>query len=131
MITSKSQSENILIDSSSLIGSYRSESSVNRYRVNSINNKTSVNYYENNECETKNKKAKSKKVIIIDKPTIIEVECWKKYNSEQTSEDNIEDYIEGFLNNKDDDQTKNNNNKEDNKRKKNKSDTITCTCIII
>ena len=61
---------------------------------------------------------KLKKVTIIDKPIIIDVECWKKYNTEILSREVAEELENSNLN--------------DNiKKKKRKGETIACTCIII
>ena len=106
---------------------------------NNINENLQKNYNDSNTklksknsktlMSTYNSKKISKKVKIIDNVEIIDVECWKKYNLEQTVDDNIEDYLEEIerneeLNNK---KPKNNNNK----RTKSKTENVTCTCILI
>ena len=106
---------------------------------NNINENLQKNYNDNN-SKLKNKNSKtlisaynskknSKKVKIIDNIEIIDVECWKKYNLEQTVDDNIEDYLEEIerneeLNNK---KSKNSNNK----RTKSKTENVTCSCVLI
>ena len=78
--------------------------------------------------KTYNSKKNSKKVKIIDNIEIIDVECWKKYNLEQTSDENIEDYLEEIERNEElNKKTKNNNNR----RTKSKTENVTCTCILI
>ena len=124
---------NILIDDSIDIKQQ------NKNRKNNKNENLQKNYNDNN-FKLKNKNAKtlmsafnskknSKKVKIIDNIEIINVECWKKYNMEQTVDDNIEDYLEEIerneeLNNK---KPKNINNK----RSKSKTENVTCTCVLI
>ena len=78
----------------------------------------------NSITKTKTKKVKFNKEIII-----IDVECWKKYNLEQTADENFDDYLDEIQN---DDKNDSQNKKEKKNNQKNKSkDTITCTCIII
>ena len=111
----------------------------NKNRKNNKNENLQKNYNDNN-FKLKNKNTKSlmsaynskknsKKVKIIDNIEIIDVECWKQYNLEQTVDDNIEDYLEEIerneeLNNK---KPKNSNNK----RSKSKTENVTCTCVLI
>ena len=71
----------------------------------------------------------SKKVKISDKVEIIDVECWKKYNLEQTADENIEDYLEELERNEEQETKKSKNSK--NKRTKSKTDNVFCTCILI
>ena len=124
---------NILIDDSIDIKQQ------NKNRKNNKNENLQKNYNDN-KFKLKNKNTKtlmsdfnskknSKKVKIIDNIEIIIVECWKKYNMEQTVDDNIEDYLEEIerneeLNNK---KPKNINNK----RSKSKTENVTCTCVLI
>ena len=124
---------NILIDDSIDIKQQ------NKNRKNNKNENLQKNYNDN-KFKLKNKNTKtlmsdfnskknSKKVKIIDNIEIINVECWKKYNMEQTVDDNIEDYLEEIerneeLNNK---KPKNINNK----RSKSKTENVTCTCVLI
>ena len=64
---------------------------------------------------TNNKKVKFNKKIMI-----IEVESWKKYNIELTSDEKIEDLNKG-------DNEKDN---KDGKKEKNKKEHISCACLI-
>ena len=79
----------------------------------------------------------SKKVKINDKVHIIDVECWKKYNLEQTADENYEEFVKMELENKKNEENgnkndKNNkNNKNNAKRVKGKNGNVSCTCIII
>ena len=88
-----------------------------------------MNNYKNkkeyNLSNTKNKKTK-KKVNFIDKAIIIEVECWKAYNLEQTSDDNIENYIKELEKDKE-----KNNDTSNNRKNQSKKEEVTCTCNII
>ena len=71
----------------------------------------------------------SKKVKISDKVPIIDVECWKKYNLEQTADENIEDYLEELERNEEQETKKSKNSK--NKRTKSKTDNVFCTCNLL
>ena len=64
----------------------------------------------------------SRKVKFNDDVHVINVECWKKYNLEQTADENFE----ALFNEEKDDKDTNNKNKK-NKDKQN----ISCTCNII
>ena len=64
-----------------------------------------------------------KKVKFSDDIIIIDIECWKEYNLENTVEENFDD-----LNNENSDKK----DEENNIRKKNdKKEKISCTCLII
>ena len=103
----------------------------------------------------KNKK-NGKKVKFIEKVDIVKVECWKKYNLEQTADECelVDDFLDeidssksnnkGNNNNVKDNKDDKNNNKNDNKKKektrnknnnnklcKGKKGNYTCVCIII
>ena len=115
------KSDNILIDSSL---------SLNSSKINNIN----YNYYENDNRNIYNSKMeisskRKKRVKFIEEPKIIDVECWKKYNLDQTAEENFENYLEE-LENKENKENKEINNKKTKNRNKSK-DSITCTCNII
>ena len=76
----------------------------------------------------------SKKVKINDKVDIIDVECWKKYNLEQTADENFEEFLkmEYENENKEENGNKNDkNNKKNIKRVKGRNGNVSCTCIII
>ena len=96
-----------------------------------------------------------KKVKFIEKIDIVKVECWKKYNLEQTADECefLDDYLNEFDNgnsnntttsnnannskknnsNKNDDKNENNTKNKDRKNKgnKQKKGNYTCTCNII
>ena len=76
----------------------------------------------NSITKTKTKKVKFNKEIII-----IDVECWKKYNLEQTA-DEPEDIDVNF---DEDNIEKKEEKKNKNKRKNDKDNNIACTCLII
>ena len=130
---SSKKNENILIDSSLSLNNENIYNSINGNENQNFYNDNVYNRYNgyNNIYSNKNKSSKNfKKVKFIESPKIIDVECWKKYNLEQTADENFEDYLEEIQNN----EKNNNQNKKDkqNKQKnKSKSDTITCTCNII
>ena len=76
----------------------------NKIWKNNKNENLQKNYNDNN-SSLKNKNAKtlmsnfnsnknSKKVKIIDNIEIINVECWKKYNMEQTVDESIEEHLQ-------------------------------------
>ena len=65
--------------------------------------------------------AKKKRVKFTEQIIFIDVECWKKYNAEQTADENFEGFNEEEENKKND----NNNNK------RNKKDNVFCTCNIV
>ena len=94
----------------------------NSMKFKNENNIASINGYINT---NKN----SKKVKISDKVEIIDVECWKKYNLEQTADENIENYLEELERNEEQETKKSKNSK--NKRTKSKTDNVFCTCILI
>lgn len=76
------------------------------------------------------KEIKKKRVKFIDKITFIDVECWKKYNVEQTADEN---YYDGNDDEEDESEAKNetNDKNNNNKKRKNKKDNVVCTCIVI
>jgi len=114
---------NILIDDSFSVKEENNNSKKNNDMIyKNENYGASINGYLN----TKNK---SKKVKITDKVEIIDVECWKKYNLEQTADENIENYLEELERNDEQETKKSKNNK--NKRNKSKTDNVFCTCILI
>ena len=76
----------------------------------------------NSITKTKTKNVKFNKEIII-----IDVECWKKYNLEQTA-DEPEDIDVNF---DEDNIEKKEEKKNKNKRKNDKDNNIACTCLII
>ena len=61
--------------------------------------------------------------------TIIDVECWKEYNLEQTADENSEDFTEDTTNVEEVKEIKI-KKKDKNRRINNKND-ISCTCLII
>ena len=75
---------------------------------------------------------KTKKVKFNNKVEVIDVECWKIYNAEQTADENFDAFFTDFEKedkekiNKEEKKNNNNNNKRNTKK-----DTISCTCAII
>ena len=72
---------------------------------------------------------KKKRVKINEDVTIIDVECWKEYNLEQTADENSEDFTEDTTNDEEVKEIKI-KKKDKNRRINNKND-ISCTCLII
>ena len=85
--------------------------------------------------ENKEQITNSKKVKINKNIEIIDVECWKQYNLEQTANENLEEImIMEYENNKkkEKENNKNNNNNENRIKKiRSKEGNISCTCLII
>ena len=81
----------------------------------------------------------TKHVKFIDKIDIVKIECWKKYNLEQTADENLDELFEendtkdksSSQNKKNENRNNNNNSNNSAKNKKGKSSNITCTCIIV
>ena len=103
----------------------RKESDDNLKKINksktlrsSVKDKTK----KENKKSSKEDNISSRKVKFNSNVDIINVECWKSYNLEQTADENLEAF---FLDYDDKD-----NNKDDKKNKKGKNN-ISCTCIII
>ena len=73
-----------------------------------------------------------KKVKFNDDIIIVDIECWKGYNLEQTVEEKPEDYTKD-INNNEDIKEKNSEIKKKKRDKKNinKDNNISCTCMII
>ena len=99
--------------------------------------KKGKNHHRSSSCEAI---INSKKVKINDKVDIIDVESWKKYNLEQTADENFEELLKMEYENekkeetgdKNDKNDKNNaNNKKNIKRVKGRNGNVSCTCIII
>ena len=103
--------------------------SVNDSKINSNNSKNKKFDNDKTSLESENiKNSKNcKRVTFSDKVDIINVVSWKKYNYEQTAEENFEGYVEEIENNKNNDDNNNNTKK----RNKDKSENTTCTCCII
>ena len=79
----------------------------------------------NNEKEIKKKKVKfSGKIVFID------VECWKKYNAEQTADENY-DGINEEDNNEEENKKEKKDDKSKNNQRRNKKDNVFCTCNVI
>ena len=73
---------------------------------------------------------KTKKVKFNNKVEVIDVECWKIYNAEQTADENFEAFFNDFE--KEDNKEKIIKEEKKNNNKRNpKKNTITCTCEII
>ncbi len=125
MKNSKRQKNNILIDSSISITDDTLKKSLNgNENENLQKNFNDINSNSNQE-DPKNKK--SKRVKFIDKAIIIDVDCWKAYNYEQTADENFEEYMEELQRN----ENKNDKNTPNNQRSQSKKENVTCTCNII
>ena len=102
--------------------SYGSNKKNNKYNYNGPSRKHTRykpkrnNINERNENLTERKVRK--RVKFASKVTTIKVECWKKYNLEQTADENINELL------------KISNSDSKNKGKRSGRDNITCTCII-
>ena len=72
---------------------------------------------------------KKKRVKFNDDVIIIDIECWKEYNLEQTADENSDDFTEDITNVEEVKEVKK-KKKDKNKRNNNKND-ISCTCLII
>ena len=72
------------------------------------------------------REVKKKRVKFTDKIIFIDVECWKKYNAEQTADENFEGFNEEEENNEKENKKNDNNN-----NKRNKKDNVFCTCNIV
>ena len=69
--------------------------------------------------------AKKKRVKFTEQIIFIDVECWKKYNAEQTADENCDEINEEEIN-----ELKNKNN-DNNNNKRNKKDNVFCTCNVV
>ena len=79
-----------------------------------------------------------KHVKFLDKIDIVKIECWKKYNLEQTADENLDELFEdntpkqkNSMQAKNNDKNNNNNNNNSSKKKKIKNSNISCACMII
>ena len=81
---------------------------------------------ERNNITNSNSK-KQKKVKFSRKVIYIDVECWKKYNLENTLDENLDNLKEE----EEEDNNKLKNNDNQNKVSGSKKDNIVCTCILI
>ena len=72
------------------------------------------------------REVKKKRVKFTDKIIFIDVECWKKYNAEQTADENFEG-----LNEEEEVNEKENKKNDNNNNKRNKKDNVFCTCNIV
>ena len=71
--------------------------------------------------------AKKKRVKFTEQIIFIDVECWKKYNAEQTADENFDCINEEEENNEIEKKKDDNNNN----NKRNKKDNVFCTCNIV
>ena len=86
------------------------------------------NSYSNTNCIPNGKnKISKKRVKLIDKVVVIEVESWKAYNLEQTADENLDNFIKD----KEKNNEKKNNNTSNNQKHQSKKENVTCTCNII
>ena len=108
-----------ITDSTDLPGSLDTQNIRRKDKKDEINDKNKK-YQEEKNFENNN----IKRVKFNKKIDIINIECWKKYNSELTTEENFDN-----LYTKDDDE--NNDKKRKNKNSKNKKEHVSCSCIIV
>ena len=73
------------------------------------------------------REVKKKRVKFTDKIIFIDVECWKKYNAEQTADENFDGINEEEENNEIENKKDDNNNN----NKRNKKDNVFCTCNVV
>ena len=94
--------------------------------------KKTKNHHRSSSCDTI---TNSKKVKINDKVDIIDVESWKKYNLEQTADENFEEFLKMEYENETKEKNGNKNDKNNSnnkiKRVRGKDGNVSCTCIII
>ena len=103
MYNSKGQKDNILIDSSISITDDKIKKSLNGNENENL--QKNINDTNSNSTPNNPKNKKTKRVKFVDKAIIIDVDCWKEYNYEQTTGENFEEYMEELQKNE------NNNNK--------------------
>ena len=73
---------------------------------------------------------KTRKVKFDNNIIVIDVECWKKYNQEQTADENFEAYFMDYDKEDKENLNKNKNNT-NGKKLKDKKDNVSCTCNVI
>ena len=73
--------------------------------------------------------SKIRRVKFKNKVDIVDVECWKMYNADQTADENYDALFTDFE--KDDKEKANKDDKNNNKKRNSKKDTVSCSCIII
>ena len=84
----------------------------------------------NDNNENTNKKSTKKKVKFTDKVIIIDVECWKQYNMEQTADENFDNVNEE--DNKIEENNENKNTDDNNtKKRRSKNNNVVCSCNLI
>ena len=125
MDNSKVQKDNILIDSSISITDDKIKKSLNGNENENL--QKNINDTNSNSTPNNPKNKKTKRVKFVDKAIIIDVDCWKEYNYEQTAGENFEEYMEELQKN----ENKNDKNTPNNQRNQSKKENVTCTCNII
>ena len=80
-------------------------------------NKENKNYFDDKISEKSDQRQNKKRVKFAPKVTTIKVECWKKYNLEQTADENIDELMRI-------------SNPNDKNHKSNRDPNVKCTCQI-
>ena len=127
-MSSLNESETIdVIDtqySSSKIKKYQEKEGNNNNLKSSVKLKDIKSVKKVSNKSKQKQKSNTKKVLFNKKITIIDVESWKKYNAELTSEEELKDL------NEDDNQIQNKEGKKG-KNKAKKKEHISCVCLVI
>ena len=127
-MSSLNESETIdVIDtqySSSKIKKYQEKEGNNNNLKSSVKLKDIKSVKKVSNKSKQKQKSNTKKVLFNKKITIIDVESWKKYNAELTSEEELKDL------NEDDNQKQNKKGKKG-KNKAKKKEHISCVCLVI
>ena len=130
MKNDKEREDNIDSFNSSKFTKSESKTDINNKKLDLKNGEEKV-YNINEEFKIgKNNKKPNKNVNISDNIHIIQVECWKKYNLEQSVEPNINFFgNQNNLNNGDINKEENNDSNKNIKR--NSKADVKCSCLII
>ena len=110
--------------SSSKIKKYQEKEGNNNNLKSSVKLKDIKSVKKVSNKSKQKQKSNTKKVLFNKKITIIDVESWKKYNAELTSEEELKDL------NEDDNQIQNKEGKKG-KNKAKKKEHISCVCLVI
>ena len=74
-------------------GSYDDNEEYNRKSARVPKNNVNKNFYDEKMSERSDQRKNKKRVKFAAKVTTIKVECWKKYNLEQTADENIDELM--------------------------------------
>jgi hypothetical protein len=119
--------ETNIVDSTLSIKGTKILTNIN-YSKNINYEKDKISLFSSNDSKIKNNKSskKGKHVTFTSEVEVINVENWKKYNYEQTAEEDYQGYIEEIEKNK-----KYNNSDNSKGRFRDKAESTNCTCFII